>query len=192
MGESSADVDRADRAQREELTGLVRAGRRPSGWCCGRGSCCWRPRTDRNTAIGARSGASCADTVRKWRHRWATQSRDGVAGRCETLRSTAAVHPGAGGAGQGAGLPAPPDVVVPLSRWCCPELARQAVTSGDLRLALGVHRAPVARPRTRSNRGSTSPGSSSVTPTFAGKAARVLDLYAGTWNGAPPGRRTST
>ena len=40
---------------------------------------------------------------------------------------------------------------------------------------------------TRSNRGSTARGSRSGTPDFAVKAARVLDLYAGIWDGEPLG-----
>jgi len=42
-------------------------------------------------------------------------------------------------------------------------------------------------PRMPSSRGSTGPGSRSGTPTSRGLAARVLDLYAGVWDGQPLG-----
>ena len=47
-------------------------------------------------------------------------------------------------------------------------------------------------PTTRSSRGSTGPGSRSADPDFAVKAARVLDLYAGIWDGRAAGAETTS
>jgi hypothetical protein len=55
------------------------------------------------------------------------------------------------------------------------------------RCAVRVHGAPLAGARTRSNPGSTNPGSPVRDPDFRVKASRVLDLYARVWEGTPLG-----
>jgi len=71
MGGSRADVVVLTDAQREELTGLVRAGRTAQRVVLRARIVLLAAAGQSNTAIAA-AVASCADTVRKWRHRWAT------------------------------------------------------------------------------------------------------------------------
>ena len=85
-----------------------------------------------NTGIAADLGV-CPDTVRKWRHRWCLNpgltslgdaARSGRPPRftpvqVARVKALACTHPA--------------DHALPLSRWSCPDLARQAVTSGICR-----------------------------------------------------------
>ena len=136
-----------------------------------------------NAAIAAQQGVH-VDTVRKWRRRFAAAR---VAGLKDASRSgrpsvfTAADR--AEAVALACALPA--ETGVPLSRWSCPELARElaarcqvaasASTIGrwlaDDALKPWQHRSWI----------------SVRDPQFAAKAARVLDLYAGIWDGQPLG-----
>jgi transposase len=136
-----------------------------------------------SAAIAAEAGVH-ADTVRKWRRLFAAARLPGLkdaprsgrpplftaADRAEALALACAL---------------PAETGVPLSRWSCPELARelaarcQIVTpastirrwlSGDA-LKPWQHRSWI----------------SVRDPEFTARAARVLDLYAGIWDGAPLG-----
>ena len=82
-----------------------------------------------NARIAASLGV-CEDTVRKWRHRWC--AAPGVASLGDAKRSG---RPPVFTAVQVAQVKAmactpPADNGLPLSRWSCPELARQAVSDG--------------------------------------------------------------
>ena len=96
------------------------------------------------TAIAASLGV-CEDTVRKWRHRWCADTGGGVAAATRNGRGRPpGVHPGAGRRGQGGGLHSHQASGLPLSRWSCPELARQPSPDGICASISTVHGAPLA------------------------------------------------
>ena len=71
------------------------------------------------------------------------------------------------------------------------DLAAEAVTPRrDRRVDLGLHGAPLAQPRTRSNPGSTGPGSSPATPTSRPRPPGCWTSTPARWDGEParPGR----
>jgi hypothetical protein len=76
----------------------------------------------------------------------------------------------------------PPPAVVGLSRWSCPELARQAVSSG---VCATVSSSGVGRWLAQDALKPLQYRSwiSMRDPDFQAKAAQVLDLYAGRWKG---------
>jgi transposase len=137
-----------------------------------------------NAAIAARVGVH-VDTARKWRRRFAEQGMAGLADadrpgrpRRFTAVQTAQVRPWRANCRPPAG--------VPLSRWSAGELAGEAVQAGIVADVSGstVSRwlaADAIRPwRYRS-------WIFPRDPDFAVKAGRVLDLYAGLWQGQPLG-----
>ena len=136
-----------------------------------------------NAAIAAEAGV-CPDTVRKWRRRF-------VAGRLAGLKDaprsgrppmfTAADR--AEAVALACALPA--ESGVPLSKWSCLELARELAARCQVAASASTIRRWLAgdalKPwQHRSWISVRDPG-------FAAKAARVLDLYAGTWDGEPLG-----
>src|SRR5215207_6363644 len=137
-----------------------------------------------NAEIARRVGV-CDDTVRKWRARFWSQGLPGLAdrprpGRQRTFPKTAEVEVKA----LACELPAESDV--PLARWSYTELAAEAVTRGVVETispsTVGRWlRADAIRPWR--HRSWIFPRD----PDFAGKAARVLDLYDRTWDGQPLG-----
>jgi transposase len=127
----------------------------------------------------------CVDTARRWRRQFATERLDGLADRPRTGR------PRRFTAVQSAAITAlactlPAETGIPLSRWSSTELATEAVTRG---IAETISASTVRRALTRAvikpwqHRSWIFPRD----PNFETKAARVLDLYARTWNGAPLG-----
>jgi len=137
-----------------------------------------------NAAIARRLGI-CDDTVRKWRARFCARGLPGLAdrprpGRRRIFPATAEAEIKA----LACALPA--ETGVPLARWSCAELAAEAVTRGVVNSisASTVGRwlaADAIRPwRFRS-------WIFPRDPDFAGKAARVLDLYDRIWDGQPLG-----
>ena len=125
------------------------------------------------------------DTVRKWRRRFAGHGMPGLTDRDRSGR------PARFTAVQVAQVKAlacepPGSVSVPLARWSCPELAHQAVAAGIVSTvsASTVRRwlaADALKPwQHRSWIFPRDPG-------FAAKASRVLDLYAGVFDGEPLG-----
>lgn len=137
-----------------------------------------------NAAVAQRLGI-CLDTVRKWRSRFC---RNGIEGLRDLPRSgRPRIFPAevvAEVKALACELPARADV--PLTRWSCPELAREAVTRG---IAGTISASTVRRwlaadaIKPWQYRSWISPRD----PYFASKAARVLDLYARLWGGAPLG-----
>jgi transposase len=139
-----------------------------------------------NAAIAAEVGVS-VDTVRTWRGRFAAQGLAGLRDRARSgrpvrfspvqvaqVKSLACQLPAAAGA--------------PLARWSCRELAREAVTQG---VAEALSPATVRRWLVRE---AIKPWQyrSWLFPRdldFTAKAERVLDLYAGVWQGQPLGLR---
>ena len=179
--------DRVDRfaAPRTGPAGPGRAHRATPG--AARRRSCWPPPTGSRTRgsrrrwVSARTPSASGGTAGArhpgWR-RWATRNGRG--------RPTG-VHPGAGRPGQGGGLhatgrcrAAAVAVVVPGAGPAGRHRAGSARRSRRRRCAGGC-------PRTRSNPGSTSRGSSSPTPTSPPRPQRVLDLYDRIWDGKPLG-----
>lgn len=137
-----------------------------------------------NAAIATDLGI-CVDTVRKWRKRFSVQ---GLAGLQDRPRSG---RPPRFTAVQVAGIKAlacspPAEHEVPLARWSAAELAAQAITE---HLVDSVSAATVSRWLAQDaikpwqHRSWIFPRD----PDFGPKAARVLDLYARTWDGEPLG-----
>jgi transposase len=123
------------------------------------------------------------DTVRKWRRRFAADGLDGLAdlarsGRPRTFTPVQAAEV------KTLACELPAESGVPLSRWSTADLAAQAVERGivDAVSASTVRRwleADAIKPW--QHRSWIFPRD----PDFATKAARVLDLYASTWQGRP-------
>ena len=173
-------------SQRRELDRLVRAGR-----------------TEQRLAMRAEIVLAAADGQSNARDRAVTgdlrghraqmatplvrRTGGGLAGRCETLRSPADVHRGAGRPGQGDGLHATRGrgvaagaVVVPGAGPPGRQRAGSARRSRRRRCAGGC-------PRTRSNPGSTSRGSSSPTPTSPPRPTACSTCTTANWDGKPLG-----
>jgi transposase len=137
-----------------------------------------------NAQIARRLGI-CVDTVRKWRARFCARGLPGLAdrprpGRRRTFTKTAEAEVKA----LACELPAESDV--PLARWSYTELATEAVTRGVVDAVSPSTvgrwlRADAIRPWR--HRSWIFPRD----PDFAGKAARVLDLYDRIWAGQPLG-----
>ena len=144
-----------------------------------------------NNQIAARLGIS-VDTVRTWRGRYAAEGRGGLADRRAVRAARRASRPVQVAEVKALACQLPAETGVPLSRWSCPDLAREAVERGIVDVDLGLHGPPLAgrrrdqalaapvldlhpRPRLRVPR-----------------PARVLDLYARIWDGDPAAAPTST
>ncbi|WP_327432666.1 IS630 family transposase [Streptomyces sp. NBC_01236] len=125
------------------------------------------------------------DTVRTWRGRFAEQGLPGLADRKRTGRPrTFTALQTAQVTALACQLPA--ETGVPLSRWSCPELAREAMERG---IATFVSASTVRRWLAED---ALKPWQHRswifiTDPDFRAKAARVLDLYARTWQGRPLG-----
>lgn len=140
----------------------------------------------RSNARIARETGLHLDTVRTWRGRFAEEGMPGLAdrkrpGRPPSFTALQAVQVKA----LACRLPA--ETGTPLSRWSCPELAREAVERG---IAEALSASTVRRWLTQDALKLWQHRSwiFITDPDFRPKAARVLDLYARTWQGRPLGR----
>jgi transposase len=137
-----------------------------------------------NAAIAAQVGVH-VDTVRKWRRRFAAA---GLAGLKDASRSgrppvfTAADR--AEAIALACALPA--ESSVPLSRWSCPELARELATRCQIAASASTIGRWLASDALKPWQHRS--WISCRDPAFAAKATRVLDLYAGIWEGEPLGQ----
>uniref|UniRef100_UPI001C3765B6 IS630 family transposase n=1 Tax=Peterkaempfera griseoplana TaxID=66896 RepID=UPI001C3765B6 len=138
-----------------------------------------------NARIARETGVHL-DTVRTWRSRFAEQGLPGLADRKRPGR------PASFTALQTAQVKAlacqlPAETGTPLSRWSCPELAREAVAR---RIAPALSASTVRRwPQQDAIKPWQHHSWIFISdPDFRAKAARVLDLYAGTWQGQPLGQ----
>jgi transposase-like protein len=136
-----------------------------------------------NAAIARQLGV-CTDTVRKWRRRFAEGRQGGLADAPRSGRPpvfTAADR--AEVIALACALPA--ESGVPLSRWTGPDLARELAARRQLAVSASTIGRWLAGDALKPWQHRS--WISVRDPQFAVKAARVLDLYAGTWDGRPLG-----
>lgn len=132
-----------------------------------------------NAAI-AESVNVCVDTVRTWRRRFAAERLKGLQDRPRSGRPR--VHGPAVRAevvAMACALPAEQDV--PLSRWSCPEIARELAVRCQVAISASSVRRWLAADALKPWQYRS--WISIRDPDFEAKAARVLDLYAGRWRG---------
>jgi len=135
-----------------------------------------------NSAI-AESLGLCVDTVRTWRRRFATATGDRLAALNDRPRTgRPRVHDDAVRAAvvaMACALPAEQDV--PLSRWSCPEIARELAVRAQVAVSASSVRRWLAADALKPWQHRS--WISIRDPDFEARAARVLDLYAGRWKG---------
>jgi transposase len=136
-----------------------------------------------NAAIAAQAGV-CVDTVRKWRRRFAADRLAGLRdasrpGRPRRLPDAIRAQVIA------LACELPAESGVPLSRWSCPEITRELAARCQLRLSASTVRRWLAADALKPWQHRS--WISIRDPDFAVKATRVLDLYAGIWDGQPLG-----
>ena len=137
-----------------------------------------------NATIAARLGVA-VDTARKWRGRFAAQGMAGLADRKRPGRPPR-FTPVQVAEVKALACQLPAEQGVPLSRWSCPELAREAIIRG---IAQAVSASTVGRWLAED---AIKPWQHRSwifirDPDFRVKASRVLDLYARSWDGRPLG-----
>lgn len=181
MSPSSPDVIILTDAQRHELRRLVRAGRTPQRLVARARIVLLAAEARSNEAI-AKIVGHCVDTVRKWRHRWAANPGTASLGDAKRSGRRPRFTPVQVAQVKALACTPPADAAVPISRWSCPELARQAVTSG----ICASLSAPTVRRWLTEDAIKPWQHQSWIfirDPHFATKAARVLELYQRYWDG---------
>jgi transposase len=127
------------------------------------------------------------DAVRRWRRRFATATGERVEALTDRPRSGRPPVHGrsvrAEAVALACALPAENDV--PLSRWSCPEIARELAAGCQVSVSASSVRRWLADDALKPWQHRS--WISVRDPDFAVKVARVLDLYAGIWDGQPLG-----
>ncbi|MFI1205693.1 IS630 family transposase [Streptomyces sp. NPDC020883] len=139
----------------------------------------------RSNARIARETGLHLDTVCRWRGRFAEAGLPGLNDRRRCGRP-ASFTPLQAAEVKALACRLPAETGVPISRWSCPELVREAGRQG---IATFVSASTVRRWLTE---GAIKPWQHRswiflTDPDFRAQAALVLDLYARTWNGEPLG-----
>jgi transposase len=137
-----------------------------------------------NATIAVQVGVH-VDTVRKWRRRFAAARLAGLKDAPRSGRPpvfTAADR--AEAIALACALPA--ESGLPLSKWSCPELARELASRCQIAASASTIGRWLASDALKPWQHRS--WISVRDPEFAAKAARVLDLYAGLWDGEPLGR----
>lgn len=137
-----------------------------------------------NNRIAGRVGVT-VDTVRTWRDRFAAAGLDGLGDRKRSGRPSR-FTPVQVAEVTALACQLPAETGTALSRWSCPDLAREAIARG---IADALSASTVRR---WLDRHAIKPWQYRSwifirDPDFAAKAARVLDLYARIWGGQPLG-----
>jgi transposase len=137
-----------------------------------------------NAKIAARQNVS-VDTVRRWRGRYAQDGLPGLADRPRSGRPPR-FTPVQVAQVKALACQLPAETGLPLSRWSCPDLAAEVTGRG---IAPGISASTIRRVLTAD---ALKPWQHQSwifirDPNFAARASRVLDLYAGIWDGRPLG-----
>src|SRR5204862_4164555 len=132
-----------------------------------------------NAAIAGQVGVH-VDTVRKWRRRFAAA---GLAGLKDAPRSGRPAVFTAADRAEAVALACalPAESGVPLSRWSCPDLARELAARCQIAVSASTIGRWLAADALKPWQHRS--GISVRDPAFAAKAARALYLYAGIWDG---------
>jgi transposase len=138
----------------------------------------------KNNAVIARQLGVCTDTVRKWRRRFAAARLSGLKDAPRSGRpSVFTAADRAEAVALACALPA--ETGVPLSRWSCPDLARELATRRQIAASPSTIGRWLAADALKPWQHRS--WISVRDPEFSVKAAAVLDLYAGLWDGEPLG-----
>jgi transposase len=185
MSPTSTDRITLTGSQRRELIRMTRAGRTEQR-LVRRAEIILAAAAGEANAQIARLLGLCEDTVRKWRRRWC--AAPGLASLGDAKRSgrRPKFSPVQVAGVKAMACTPPADKGLPLSRWSCPELARQVITDG---ICASISPATVRRWLSED---ALKPWQHRswlfiTDPDFAAKAQRVLDLYARVWDGKPLG-----
>jgi transposase len=136
-----------------------------------------------NATIAAQVGVH-VDTVRKWRHRFAATRLAGLKDAPRSGRPPVfAAADRAEAVALACALPA--ESGVPLARWSCPDLARELAARCQITASASTIGRWLAADALKPWQHRS--WISVRDPAFAAKAAPVLDLYAGIWDGEPLG-----
>jgi transposase len=137
-----------------------------------------------NAKIAGRQGVH-VDTVRYWRNRYANEGLPGLTDRRRSGRP-ARFTPVQVAEVKAMACQLPAEAAVPLSRWTCPDLADEVIARG---IVPAISASTIRRILTTDTLKPWQHQSWIFIrdPDFAPKAARVLDLYARTYQGTPLG-----
>jgi len=136
-----------------------------------------------NAAIAAELGV-CTDTVRKWRRRFAGGRLEGLTDAPRSGRPPVFI-PAERAEAIALACALPAETGVPLSRWSCPELARELAARCQVAASASTIGRWLAADALKPWQHRS--WISVRDPQFAARAARVLDLYARIWDGQPLG-----
>ncbi len=182
---ASPDVIELTDTERASLVRVVRAGTSAQRLVCRATIVLLAAVGHPNTLIAARVAVG-VDTVRKWRRRWC--HRPGLRSLDDAKRSgrPPLFTPVQVAQVKALACQPPQERGLPLSRWSCPELARQAVAD---EICAAISAGTIGRWLAQD---AIKPWQHQSwifirDPDFAAKAAKVLDLYARRWKGQPLG-----